>query len=291
MLSALFDTIHRALASIPAHGDHGDDPTADPSDLMPEPPSLSIDADGWIHDERPGDALIVERIPSPRSSALHRDCKDGRIEGVMWHWTATGAGTSHGLAKRISKPVAEGERASSWHIAIARNGTIYQSVPLTRGSWHAGGATAFRFKRDVQQMILAGGGKTGFQNRWALAGSHGIGANQLFCGVELENVGEVRHVNGEWVGWPFKKDGAKSPVVPPEQVTNLVEGRRYQAWAEPQVASATMFLRAFRRWRPDVHRSMLEWGHVDVDPSRKTDPGPAWLRVELPKILDEVFRP
>lgn len=295
MLSALLDTVHRFLARIPDHGDHGDEPTADPADLAPQPPALTIDADGWIRDNLPDDETLVERIPSPRSSALHRDCKDGRVEGFVWHWTATGALTMPSLTKSIAKPVPPGGRAASWHIGIARNGTIFQSVPLTRGSWHAGGASALRFKRDVQAMILAGGGKAGFQNRWAIAGSQGIGANALFCGVELENVGEVRLVGtgklAEWVGWPFRKDGAKSPVVPPGEVTNLIEGKRYQAWTAAQVRSVILLLAAYRRWRPDVHRSMYEFGHVDIDPSRKTDPGPAWLKGELPKILDEVFKP
>ena len=93
----------------------------------PERP-LWIDDEGWLH------GFGVVRYPSIRSYEL---TSDGPI-GIVWHYTATNVGTAKSLAKRIRKYRRGKDRAASWHVVIAEDGTIYQSVPFERGAWHCG---------------------------------------------------------------------------------------------------------------------------------------------------------
>jgi N-acetyl-anhydromuramyl-L-alanine amidase AmpD len=288
MLSGLFDTIRRFLAQVPAHGDHGAEPTADPADVTPPNPGFYVDNDGWLRDEA-GETSRIARIPSPRSSALLGEL-NGKPAGILWHWTATRGGTMHTLAKSIAKPVPPNGRAASWHVGIARNGSVYHSVSLKRGSWHAGGSSAARFEKDVYKMVTATQ-RGVLATRWKISERQsGVGANSLFVGIELENVGQVKNVNGKWQGWPFGHDGQDGPIVPPDQVSNAVLGKRYHAFTDEQVRAAAMVARAIVQWVPGIPREACAWTHYQVDPTRKTDPGPVWVEKHLPAVLDEAFR-
>lgn len=89
---------------------------------------LHVDSDGWLV------GTHVERIPSVRHSRLTTPGE--RPWGVMLHYTATAHGTAKSLAKRIRAYDRTKDRAASWHVCIAHDGTLWQSVSLERGAWH-----------------------------------------------------------------------------------------------------------------------------------------------------------
>lgn len=239
--------------------DHVDDPVGDAP--------IAIDDAGWAS------GAAVSKIPSRRDCSLHVRA-DGRPVpvGVVWHWTATNANTGWACARRIVDPPTGQERAASWHLLITRTGELLHSVPFRRGSWHAGGATAARFGYDAAERRLLTKGT--------------VSANNLMIGIELENVGEVRAVDGRWRGWPFGKDG-RGPEVPASD-TVKAGGKTYHDFPKPQQIAARRLLRALVA-EYDLSREAVSWSHQRIDPTRKTDPGPVWMDDLLPALLDDVF--
>ena len=102
----------------------------------PEPPAgpddLDVDPEGWLVGTR------VERVPSVRHSPL--STPQGPI-AIVWHFTATDHGTARSLARRIRSYKRGVDRAASWHVIVAHDGVIWQSVPLLRGAWHCAKGT------------------------------------------------------------------------------------------------------------------------------------------------------
>ena len=124
------------------------------------------------------------------------------------------------------------------------------------------------------------------KGRWELS-DDGPSANALMIGIELENVGEVRAVGASFSGWPFGQNGATGPIV--AEADTVVRGkRRYHGFPKPQQMAARRLLRAIAA-EYGLGRRAVAWGHRDIDPKRKTDPGPVWAEDLLPAILDEVF--
>jgi N-acetyl-anhydromuramyl-L-alanine amidase AmpD len=262
---SIFDNLlEPAIDPSELEGDHGDTATGDAP--------ISIDADGWAQ----GDG--VSQIPSPRHQNLvTRDASGPAPVGVVWHWTATNAGTGWSCARRIAQSPKEGERAASWHTLITRTGEILCSVPYRRGSWHAGGASAARFAFKDKKWDIAKTGGT-------------ASANSLMIGIELECVGEVRQLkDGRWSGWPFGNDGKAGPIVP-EADTVMHGKKRYHNFPEAQEVAARRLLRAIVQ-EYGLDEKAASWGHVDIDPTRKTDPGPIWRGIILPRMLAAIFKP
>lgn len=222
----------------------------------------------------------VISVPSMRSQKLVVP----HVLGIGWHWTDTLPGSGPVLAHSIIDLPKEGQHVGSWHVAIDGD-KIYQSVPFTRGSWHAGGPTAARLKREDDHFILS-------------HDTHVAGANSYLAGIELVNAGEVRHVEGRgWLAWPYgnaaqEAKSGKSAHVTDDQVVEhknwdgLV--RHYQKFSDFQIKATTEVVRAI----VDTYsllRKNCAWSHHVIDPSRRDDPGPMWMNTILPKILDEVF--
>lgn len=63
----------------------------------------------------------------------------GFPQAVVWHYTATRAGTAAAMHRRRNRPYdPDGDvPATVWHVTIETNGVIYQMLPLNRGGWHA----------------------------------------------------------------------------------------------------------------------------------------------------------
>lgn len=266
-------------------------------------PPLSIDDDGWLS----GDKVV--KVPTKRGSYQFRT-RSGKPAGCLWHWTATQHGTALAMAKRIVTGA-----GSSVHLWIEYDGTIYQSQRFGRGAGHAGGDTSLRVSEDRSGNIVANPASKSSVNSYLL-------------GFEIVLVGEVRLVKktddgsfarvkagtpgAVFMGWPFgvwkkktdddgqviMKDGkpvmyvATGPVVKSEQVVEAVdpEGvkRCYQDYTQAQVDAAERLVRAMHAkygWKIPA----MSWGHVDVDPTRKTDPGPRWKKFWLPQILARVL--
>ncbi len=266
-LSGILAGIFRAAAE--AERDVVDD--ADPAPAEQEPPDvalapITIGSDGLATGDQ------VERILTSRGGYQWRT-KTGKPGGMLWHWTSTSHGTGRSMVKRTS-----GGSGNSVHFWIDANGTIFQQVATTKGAGHAGGKSSAKL-RELGGVIVAD-----------KAGRYS--ANSFLIGIELVCVGEVREVGGKWLGWPYGKDGERSPVVPADQVRAARDRggrlRHYQAFTPAQVDAAERLTRAVVA-RYGLTRAACAWGHVDVDPGRKSDPGPLWQAGDLPQILDRVF--
>ncbi len=265
----------------------------DESDL----PLLTVGADGWLI----GDKVV--RVPTKRGGFRWR-MKTQEMGGLLWHWTATSHGTALTMARRIVEPAPGG---SSVHLWIEYDGTIYQSTSFKVGSGHAGGKTAARCK-DVNGAIKIVPATESVHSINAFAG-----------GIEIVNVGEVRPVtkqlDGSYVtcalshpdcvmmAWPFgvwktrevKKRGAtvteryvaKGPIISQSEAMQAKDRtgriRWYQMFTMMQIEAAERIIRACID-RYGFTKEMMSWGHIDVDPSRKADPGPLWAA-----HLDEIF--
>jgi N-acetyl-anhydromuramyl-L-alanine amidase AmpD len=254
------------------HGDHDGD-------------AIEIDDDGIMH------GTGVHFIPTVRTSKLATPAENGadpHVEGAVWHYTDTRNAGAVNLAQRIAAKGA----SKSCHVWIDRPGVIAQSASFERGTWHAGSDTAMLFRRNAAGWESLSPAQRGKVRGW--------GANAWAAGIELENVGEVR-IGGvsagvtRFMGWPFRmnyRDGTgklvRPAIVPDDEVIQL-EGKYWHAYTDEQARAALRVVAALVA-RYGLLRESLEWTHAAIDPTRRTDPGPAWT-THLAAILDSVFGP
>jgi len=202
--------------------------------------ALAFDRAGWLSGLVRG--LPVRKRPTVRTMPL-----DGPLVGVVWHWTG-GYGSAATLGRLYEKgPIGE----PSFHVGIDRDGSLTQLVPITLGSNHCRG-------RMPDQRLV----------------------NACTVGVELVNVGRVgRDATGHWRQVENPHEPAahhrlnKAFVVPPEDVVEA-HGGAWQRFTEAQVSTAQGLCDALAA----AGVPLRHWGHVDLDPARKADPGPVWMR-------------
>lgn len=236
-------------------------------------PPIEMDAKGILHGEG------VTYVPSERIQRLVTS--DGNVDGITWHWTDTRGVGAVALAKRTVKKAAN---VGSCHLWLDAKGQIAQSAPMLVGSWHAG--YGFHFKKDANGIYKI---------------SDGYNANAYFCGVEIENIGEVRKTTYKgkevWAGWPFnflpetlKKYGAPT-ICPDDEVRAHPKNpaRGWHKYTQAQRDGAERIVRALRG-ACALKRENCAWGHIQIDPERRTDPGPDWMGsvnndgITVPKI-------
>lgn len=226
-----------------------------------EPEPLEVDDDGIIHG-------ILPYVSSPKRQSLANGL--AHVDGIVWHYTDTRTCGAAGLQKRIA---GTDGRAASWHLVIDRDGKAAQSVPTTRGSWHAGGSSAALFQKQVD-------------GTWAKM-PHGYSANSWAFGIELENAGRVKKVGDEWLAWPFKHGTQYGePVrVPADEVSEIAPGTGWHKFTEPQIEMAVRIAAALVG-RYGLLRQNCGWTHHAIDPDRREDPGDAW---PVKDVVDRAF--
>jgi N-acetyl-anhydromuramyl-L-alanine amidase AmpD len=229
---------------------------------------MRIDDKGWLSAED-GDPCI-KQFPTARTSPLGVPAP----MGIVWHWTAGRGGPGFGEAlARQAQPYRRGiDRPASWHVLIAKDGTIYQSAPLGVGTWHVGRPGTVAGRR--------------FEN-----------INRATIGCELENAGRLKVIDGRCYCWPYWSN----PGAPKHELRAdprlLVESSRavvvsteglFDKYTPDQERSALHLLVALAAkygWARDV----CSYGHVDFDWPRKEDPGPLWKQVHLKRVLEAAF--
>ncbi len=234
-------------------------------------PPIEIDDDGWLH------GSSVERTAeTAKRSALAPGLE--HVEGIAWHWTDTRGCGAMNLARRLLDPKG---RSASWHVVIDATGAIVQSVSAKHAAWHVGSDSAAMFTRTASAPAYGTWDPLTASQRGKI---RGFGGNSWLFGIELENVGELRRLGDSWLGWPFRHDyvapGESSPtrpaVVPNAEAYPIDTVRGFHMFTDAQVAAAQRVAGSLVR-RYGLVREACEWGHCQIDPERRTDPGPLWL--------------
>jgi N-acetylmuramoyl-L-alanine amidase len=171
---------------------------------------------------------------------------------LVIHFTAgMSAQSSIGFWK---SPEAKGASA---HLAIDRDGTVFQCRPFNRTAGHAGVSTWFDKANDIKRA----------------------GCNAFSIGIELANAGDS--VSGS-VEKPlaFKKYPCPAGAI---QARHRNGGplTLWEKYPEAQLKSCfAVSLALFGHYRLDDVR-----GHDEIAPQRKSDPGPAFPMAELRGLL------
>jgi N-acetylmuramoyl-L-alanine amidase len=174
------------------------------------------------------------------------------VEAIIIHYTA--AQSAVGAISWLTNPKAK----ASAHYVIDTDGGITQLVALDLSAWHAGGSTS----------------------RW-----RGKTVNQLSVGIELVNPGPIF--------WVDPKLGDKGGLIDCNKKAYIgdyllkVEGNRvgWATYPARQIEALKQVLAHVQAAFPRTKIQDADWkngiqsricGHQHVDPSRKTDPGPAF---------------
>jgi len=192
------------------------------------------------------------------------------IQGVVWHWTGgpcLGPAYEIALADEISR----GTPRASWHFLIAKNGTVLQSVPTTKGAWHVGRPG---YVGGPMVKLETGG--------WRVqTGEFHPNINRATIGIELANAGVLKQV-----GTTFRCEGYQAPI-PPSRAVRFGD-EWFDEYTPAQLKAAAELLRAI----VDHHKlspAACTAGHLAYHPTVKRDPGPLWIERHLPEVLESVF--
>lgn len=131
---------------------------------------------------------------------------------------------------------------ASAHLVIGRDGSITQMVDFNKKAWHAG------------------------VSHWANLD----GLNNYSIGIELDNPGHLKNVNGRWVAWFGAEYPASNVLVAKHKHQDTEEG--WHIFTEAQINACIAVSKVI------IAKYNLKdiLGHDDIAPNRKEDPGPAF---------------
>jgi N-acetyl-anhydromuramyl-L-alanine amidase AmpD len=230
---------------------------------------MNVGNDHWLVTQESGLPAVL-KVPSSRTTDLAVEL--GGPAGIVWHWTggpARGPAFATALAGEIRTFNPSRDRAASWHVLVAKDGRLLQSIPFNRGSWHVG-------------------------RPGRIAGKLHANINRATVGVELENSGRLEQVGGKFYCWPFwlnpdHHDTGPDPKLEiPAERAELCGGVHFDAFPLAQeVAAARLMSALVLKYK--ITREDCQYGHRDFDPVRKEDPGALWQEVVLQRVLKRVF--
>ncbi|MTI29850.1 N-acetylmuramoyl-L-alanine amidase [Xanthovirga aplysinae] len=171
----------------------------------------------------------------------------GMPNSIIIHYTAgrTGDLSAKYLCKNNVK--------ASAHIVIDRSGHIYQLVPFSTISWHAGKSSY--------------GGRSGFNN--------------FSIGIEIDNAGILEKVGNQYKAW-FGKLYPESEVIQAIH-RNESSPRYWHTYTEEQIQLTIDLCELLMDKYSSINNIL---GHEEISVGRKQDPGPAF---PLDKIRASFF--
>ena len=225
---------------------------------------MKVGIDGWLQSE-PGGAKVT-KLPTVRVVKLSL----AKPAALVWHATGGVGGPrfAEGLARRIQTYRRGIDRPVSWHLVIAAGtGDVFQSAPLTVGTWHVGRPGTID---GVAYPYI----------------------NRVTIGVELENAGSLIKIGDSFYAHPYWLNREKRLPHPgcrvPIERVRYHNGRAYDRFTDAQADTARELVAALSQhfgWQPKA----FGYAHADFGAPEKTDPGPLWMKARLPWVLSDAF--
>lgn len=211
--------------------------------VLPQEATLTIDQEGWLVGHN------VVQIPAKDPEGNVRfSYANVTLTAIVWHYTAMLVSAKTHADNMRSDAQKHRDRQASAHLFIDDDGTIYQCIPFSRGAWHVG--------PDPKKRHYIGG----------------VPANRCAAGIEVRNAGLLKkrgndYYTGWWRGGTLRK-------VDPVRVVKA-GGRYWEKYSPEQFASARLLCAALVE-RYDIPKINRRFTHAQLNPDRRTDPGPLW---------------
>lgn len=204
---------------------------------------------------RPGEADLdwlpdAIRFPDLPAMKTHGNYQWGGPEGAVIHYTA---GNQDGTGRAQVKHALE---YGHCYFVIDKHGNVYQQFPLSRYGAHAGKSCHPDTGRGRVSKFLVG--------------------------IEVMCAGKLELENGHWVTW------WKQPVTNVRKHDSMfnIQGGTYQKFTQAQEMALVRLLCDLCRFSP-AFRARNIFGHDEVSPGRKTDPG-ASLSVPMFRLRQKI---
>lgn len=212
---------------------------------------------GWLEKQEDVEAVLKDG----KSTTHYYSLWSEKPLGVCWHYSNP-VWSSLSTAKEVCELLLRETASASWHGMISKEGTFFQCISFNKGAWHVG--------------------KPG-----RIQGQAVSNVNRYLLGIEVENEGHLRQIDGEFYSWPWKKEEAlKSRGVLIK--SGEFKGHYFAPFTDAQIANAKALILALKEAYGFVREDFL-YQHHDFDPARKDDIGPLWMETILPSLLDEIF--